>query len=275
MKKIFLFIAVLGISLYLFAAGFEGAMLVVDSNNWATSSGENNDVAVAGSSMYVTVSNNLDSITGFDPGQVRNNLMWVSNASASNYLVIKNNSSSSVATNRIITADGQNITIPPSNTVLLGYDPTSLRWYVQRVPGVALSSYQATPSDPGTTTSGTGVMMGLAGTLTPTRSGKIQIIISGTIDNSTLGFGAQTQIRYGTGTAPANGDALTGTAVGGLVKNINPSLALLIPGASPFSINAIVSGLTLGTAYWIDLSLARVTGGTARVRDISVSVVEL
>lgn len=267
--------AILGTSLSIPAAGFEGGMLVLDPSNWATSAGANNDVPVVGSSMYVTVSNNLDSITGFDPGQMRNNIMFVSNASASNYLVIKNNSSSSVAANRILTADGQDAIIPPSNTVLIGYDSTSQRWYLQRVPAPALSSYQASPSDPSTTTSGTGLMMGIAGTLTPIRSGKIQIIISGTIDNSTLGFGSQTQIRYGTGTAPANGDALTGTAIGGLVKNINPSLALLVPGASPFSINAIVSGLTLGTAYWIDLSLARVTGGTARVRDISISVIEL
>jgi hypothetical protein len=43
----------------------------------------------------------------------------------------------------------------------------------------------------------------------------------------------------------------------------------------PFSLNAIVTGLTLNTAVWVDISLAAITGGTARVRDISISVVEL
>lgn len=152
MKILFLIFSLLGFCSTVPAAGFEGGMLVLDPSNWSTSSGENNDVLTNGSSMYVTASNNLDSITGFDPGQSRNNLMFVSNASASNYLVIKNNSSSSVVANRIITADSQDLVIPPSNSVLIGYDSTSQKWYVQRVPSPALSSYQATPSNPSTTT---------------------------------------------------------------------------------------------------------------------------
>lgn len=140
---------------------------------------------------------------------------------------------------------------------------------------VAAATYQATPTNPATTTNATGVMMGLAGAITPARSGKVVMMISGTIDNDTLGDGAQVQIRYGTGTAPTNGAALTGTTAGGLVKQINASLALLTPGAGPFALTAIVIGLTVSTAYWVDISLARITGGTARVRDISISLVEL
>jgi hypothetical protein len=118
-------------------------------------------------------------------------------------------------------------------------------------------------------------MMGLAGTITPVRSGKVMIMISGTIDNNTLGDGAQVQIRYGTGTAPTNGAALTGTTAGSLVKQINASLALLVPGAGPVALNALVTGLTLSTAVWLDISLARISGGTARIRDISISAIEL
>lgn len=275
MKSLFLFLFIYGISLSAPAAGFEGGMLTLDPTIMSTSSGENNNVPVTGSLVYITTSNNLDSITGFDPGQARGNLMLIANASASNYLVIKNNSTSSNASNRIITADSQDITLPPSNTEILGYDAVSLRWYVQRVPDVALNSYQTTPSDPSTTTSGTGVMMGLAGTITPTKSGKLLILVSGDTDNNTLGAGTLVQIRYGTGTAPSNGAALTGTAVGGLVRNTNPNLLGLLPGVSSFSLNAAPSGLTLGTAYWIDISLARVTSGTARARDISISLAEL
>jgi hypothetical protein len=43
----------------------------------------------------------------------------------------------------------------------------------------------------------------------------------------------------------------------------------------PFSLNAIVSGLTLNTEVWVDVSLASITGGNSRVRDISVSIIEL
>ena len=133
------------------------------------------------------------------------------------------------------------------------------------------TTYQSSPADPGTTTSQTGVMMGLAGSITPAYSGIIMIIISGDMGNNTNNTGVQSQIRYGTGTAPANGAALTGTTAGGLIKmtvnNSNNSM--------PFGLNAIVTGLTVGTTYWIDISLAAVSNGTAKAKDISISVVEL
>lgn len=133
------------------------------------------------------------------------------------------------------------------------------------------TTYQATPTDPSATTSTTGVMMGLAGSITPAYSGIVMITISGDIDNNGNNNGAQVQIRYGTGSAPANGAALTGTATGSLVKFFENNSSIRIP----FHCNAIVTGLTVGTAYWIDISLASITGGTSRVRDISISVVEL
>ena len=133
------------------------------------------------------------------------------------------------------------------------------------------ASYQAIPVDPGTTSSTTGVMMGLAGAITPAVNGKILIIISGDVDNGTNARGSKMQIRYGTGAAPNNGVALTGTAVGALQNffqnNANERHC--------FSVQAVVTGLSVGTPYWVDLSLASVTGGTSRVRDISISIIEV
>lgn len=135
--------------------------------------------------------------------------------------------------------------------------------------------FQDTPSDPTGTTNGTGVMMGIASSITPNRTGKIGIFVSGNIANSVSGDGAQTQIRYGTGSAPSNGDGLTGTAIGGLSKIVNAFIALLAPGSGNFTCNALITGLAVGTPYWIDLSLARITGGTASVSGISISVMEM
>jgi hypothetical protein len=42
----------------------------------------------------------------------------------------------------------------------------------------------------------------------------------------------------------------------------------------PFSITALITGLTIGTAVWIDLSLGANTGGTATVTSVAVSVNE-
>jgi hypothetical protein len=43
----------------------------------------------------------------------------------------------------------------------------------------------------------------------------------------------------------------------------------------PFSVQAIVTGLSVATAYWLDLSLAAITGGTASIADVSISVIEI
>ena len=134
------------------------------------------------------------------------------------------------------------------------------------------TSYQATPGDPTGATNTTGTMMGLAGAITPAITGVVLIQISGTIANATaIADGGKVQIRYGTGTAPSNGNTLMGTAVGGQVNYITATTAE----KAPFSLNAIVSGLTLGTAIWIDLALAAVTGGTATVKNISISAIEI
>ena len=136
------------------------------------------------------------------------------------------------------------------------------------------ATYQAQPSDPATTTSTTGVMMGLAGAITPVGSGKILIVINGDTDSDTAGDGTKIGIRYGTGTAPTNGAALTGTAVGTTPNAVNANLALNAD-RYPFSVAAVVTGLTPSTVYWVDLSLAAVTGGTARVRNISIAITEI
>lgn len=127
------------------------------------------------------------------------------------------------------------------------------------------------PTDPATTTSLTGVMMGLSASITPVKSGTIFIVISGDMDSDTDGSGAKVQIRRGTGTPPNNDDALTGITVGGLVKAVSSSSINIFP----FTLNGLVTGLTLNTNIWVDVSLASITSGTARVRDITITIIEL
>ena len=134
------------------------------------------------------------------------------------------------------------------------------------------STSQSTPSNPtGTSSTAAQVMMGLAGSITPKATGKLTIIISGNITNSTAADGGKCQIRYGTGTAPTNGATATGTIAGG-----TPSLTATVGNSDtiPFSCQAIVTGLTVGTTYWVDLGLAANTGGTTSVANISISIQE-
>jgi hypothetical protein len=132
---------------------------------------------------------------------------------------------------------------------------------------------QSSPTNPTGTTSATGVMMGLAGAITPRVTGKILVIISGNITNSAENI-SSVQIRTGTGAAPTNGAALTGTARGGLVRNQVTATGSTATMISPFSIQAIVSGLTVGTAVWLDTSLTA-SAGTATIANISITAFEL
>lgn len=258
-------------------SGFLNGLLTLDGVTFTTSSGDNNDAPVNGSLMSVSVTNNNDAITGVALGQSIGAVIWLVNISSTNNLVVKNNNSGSVAANRILTANGLDLTVPPSWTAELNYDITNSVWHVVQLGQATPATSQATPSDPTGTTNGTGLMMGLAGSITPQMSGKVMIVVSGNISATGIGggSGAKTQIRYGTGTAPTNGAALTGTAVGNMAQIVNAALALIVPGNGNFTCNAVVTGLTVGTAYWIDQSLARITSGTATITGVSISVIEV
>jgi hypothetical protein len=132
------------------------------------------------------------------------------------------------------------------------------------------ASYQATPADPTGTNNTTGLMMGLAGAITPATTGRIAISIYGDVQNTTTADGAKLGIYYGTGSAPANAAAITGTSVG----SIQNFLAAANNQRVPFHLTVIVTGLVLGTAYWIDLMLGATVGGTAAAKNITVTAFE-
>lgn len=163
----------------------------------------------------------------------------------------------------------------PANTIISGND-YSVLWdgthLVLLNASAPLASYQATPADPASTSSTSAVMCGLAGSITPTRTGRVLVIMSGTAGNGAGGSdSASMQIRYGTGSAPTNGAAATGTAVGN-----KPTVQNSISGASiGWSAQAIINGLTVGTAYWLDLTQNSNIAGTTTVAQVGISAQEI
>lgn len=141
-----------------------------------------------------------------------------------------------------------------------------------RIKVLTPASLQTSSTTPTGTTSTTGVMMGLgsSATITPTVSGRIYLAISGTISNNTTGDGVAGAIRFGTGTAPINGAAPTGTGVGPVASWTVPAGAA----NAPYSISGVLTGLTIGTAYWIDVVLNAITGGTASIKNTAVCAFE-
>ena len=115
------------------------------------------------------------------------------------------------------------------------------------------------------------VMMGLGGTatVTPVYSGRVLVQFFGNLTNNSGTGIANTEMLYGTGTAPSNGTAQTGTRVGPSVGNSTGT-----QGAVPFSVGGIITGLSTGTAYWFDLALNANTAGTSTVGGVYASIME-
>lgn len=123
---------------------------------------------------------------------------------------------------------------------------------------VAPARTQSLPANPTGTASGVQVMAGLAGSFTPATSGNMFLTVQSTIANSTINDGCIVQMRFGTGGAPANGAAATGTAIG--KQQAATSFAANALNAS--TLVAYQTGLVVSTVYWFDLGFAAVTGGT-------------
>lgn len=128
----------------------------------------------------------------------------------------------------------------------------------------------AAPSNPTETSSGTSVMMGMGGTcaLTPAYNTRVRlqwcgVYSSNGTNNSVLRF------YYGTGTAPTNGSAASGTQVGTTLTVSCPATSQTIP----FTMSVIITGLTPSTAYWFDIGLAAVSG-TSTISSINFEAME-
>lgn len=141
--------------------------------------------------------------------------------------------------------------------------------YVDRTPG----SGTITSAAPTGTTSATAVMMGVnsgASIITPTKTGRVVFTANCQMANNTVNDGVTVDLRTSTGTGPANAAAVTGTLRG--LAQTKTSLVAADRGA--FGVSVVVTGLTIGQAYWADLSVLAVTGGTASVTGVTISALE-
>ncbi len=118
--------------------------------------------------------------------------------------------------------------------------------------GATQDPFGTNPSITGTATK----MFGIGAVFTPTASGKVLVILVSMIQTTVAGLG-QFVMRYGTGTPPATGALASGTTVGYIYQTGQ--------GAAPDGAtwSAVITGLTVGTQYWFDLSGAG-TGATSQ-----------
>lgn len=164
------------------------------------------------------------------------------------------------AVNSLITALGAGV----AGQVFLG-TPSAIAWGTP-------ARTQSTPANPTATTSATQVMMGLAGTITPAVTGNVLITVCGFTQIQTATANQNTiQVRTGTGTAPVNGAAATGTTRGAAIQINSAAVGYY----NAFSITTYVTGLALATAVWIDLGLAVAGGFSTSVLGLTVTAIEV
>jgi hypothetical protein len=90
-------------------------------------------------------------------------------------------------------------------------------------PATALARSTSSPANPTGNATTTPTMMGLAGSITPKSTGNVRITITGDAGNSVINDGAQMQVAYGTGAAPANAATATGTVGGAPSRRLRRS----------------------------------------------------
>jgi hypothetical protein len=133
------------------------------------------------------------------------------------------------------------------------------------------ATLQATPTAPTGTASTTPVMMGLGSTckLTPVFSTRVRVSFFGSIDNNTAAAVTDLRVFFGTGTAPSNGAAQTGTEIGTFVAGVSTTASATLPLAN----GGIATGLTPGTQIWLDIGLD-VSSGTGALISVACTAEE-
>lgn len=143
----------------------------------------------------------------------------------------------------------------------------------------SLNTAQSTPANPTAPNSAAAfTMQGLAGAITPGKSGTILVWISGyfTASTVTAGDGILAQLSYGTGTAPTSNAALTGTQIGAQMKYRNDNTVVAADVAQPFAMQTVITGLAVGTAVWLDLAAESVTtASSVGIAGVTITAIEL
>jgi len=134
------------------------------------------------------------------------------------------------------------------------------------------ATVQSNLTSPPATSNTTGLMAGFGSvaTIMPVYSSRVFVTFIGSGSNNTAGQSFKVALRWGTGAAPGSASALTGTL---MTQNLVGN-GLGITGNWPFSLSAIITGLTPGVPIWMDVAYGAGSGGVASIVNCSVSAYE-
>lgn len=140
-----------------------------------------------------------------------------------------------------------------------------------RASSYSLALTHSTPANATGNGTATFKMNGSACTITPTSTGRVVFTITGDMVQDTSGDGTSIKLAQGTGSAPANAAAVTGTVISATNTWTGLTGALVVP----FAITASKVGLTVNVPVWFDLQIADVTGGVASVTNLDCTAHEI
>lgn len=148
--------------------------------------------------------------------------------------------------------------------------PTTSPTFIQA--GPQLATALANPSAPGASSSQTLVMAGFAIPFTPKVSGNVAVVIAGVGQTATAVTGFNVAGRYGTGTAPIAGAAVTGTAFPQGTLGVRPAV---VSANTAWTLVGALTGLVVGTTYWFDVAYSTNTAADAvTIANISAVIME-
>jgi Carbohydrate esterase, sialic acid-specific acetylesterase len=122
-----------------------------------------------------------------------------------------------------------------------------------------------------TSTNPTRKMMGCGYHFTPQTSGNFILSVDFTAANASAGDGAAVVLLSGTGAPPANAASETGTVISA-GKRWTISAANGLAGGS---LSGVLTGLAVGTTYWLDVSLGSLSGNLASLAGVTFRVHEI
>lgn len=152
------------------------------------------------------------------------------------------------------------------------FNVNTLTW----VNSVALPSIGATTAQKNVATlnwgiNGSTTMLGIGATVKPVLTGSVLVLIEFNL-GSAQGSAINTfQLAYGTGTAPVNGAAATGTTAGYSQQVTTLATIVNIEG----NMSQFVTGLTTNTTYWFDLQTTSNIALANAATNISVIIFEV
>jgi hypothetical protein len=128
------------------------------------------------------------------------------------------------------------------------------------------------PANPTGTTSASPLMMGLGSSckITPVYSSRVEVEFLGLTSNTNAVTPNGVRVAWGTGAAPANGAAASGTTFGSI---LTPTV--ITASTNQFFKNGgIITGLTPGVQIWFDIQL-NAGGGTATLTALTCNAKEV